>query len=738
MVLTTSWSSSAAVSKKAFFSLLSRRAASSRHHHHYRPAAVLTTTTPTSTMTFPSYQNKSPRFSTTATTKATTVVVVKPWENRKFLTNGDYTEDSWVEDPTAPLYRHQSTLPRLPVPTIADTCARLLPTALPLAVSEDESEQLQRAVAVFPAQAAHLHERLLQRANDWNQNKNSSWLQLWWNQMGYLDVRDSVVINVSYYFAFIDDPTATTYIQRAASMLTAVGHFRQAIVSQQRPADTIGKGMPLCSTAYKYMFHACRVPQKDRDVVAVYDPARYTHAVVVARGQFFPIPFLDPVTHEPLPLAALEAVLHDCVQQAVTAAASADDNNGMDQLGVCTSMNRDDWAAARAVLCQNGPVAAALEQLESGAVLLCLDIDESPVSKSQLAKLLLHGPNGHNRWYDKSIQLIVTKNGKAGLMGEHAMMDGMPVVQLADAITKLKYGDIVKKEDMTAATTSATATTATAATRIFPQPFPLTLSSLLQPHISKAQRDFDQLTTTNELAVCRFDGYGSSFMKQAGYSPDAYAQMIMQIATYRLLGGGTSPVGTYESTQVRPFLHGRTETTRTVSPESAQLCQLFGPKPLGDEDDPESRGRKLLALDAACRSHVNYLKMAGNGLGVDRHLFGLSCLVAPNETLPDLYRDPVYQRAKRWRVSTSHLTHPNFDSWGYGPVVSDGVGLAYSIHPRHCVFTITAHRDHGGWPDQLSTLLQEALVEVQTTIEMDQLLAATKEGHGRGVPQSRL
>jgi carnitine O-acetyltransferase len=37
-----------------------------------------------------------------------------------------------------------------------------------------------------------------------------------------------------------------------------------------------------------------------------------------------------------------------------------------------------------------------------------------------------HLSSGHNRWFDKSIQLFVTENGKAGLQGEHSMMDGMP------------------------------------------------------------------------------------------------------------------------------------------------------------------------------------------------------------------------------------------------------------------------------------------------------------------------
>jgi carnitine O-acetyltransferase len=674
-------------------------------------------------MPFPSYQKMTNMTTTshrpfTSSLSSSAVVVPRPWENEKIMADGDYTHESWLEDPSLPLYQYQDKLPRLPVPELHETLRTFLPTALPLAQNESETVALKAAVEKFPTQAAILHERLLQRAQDWNNTRRSSWLQLYWNQMGYLDVRDSVVVNVSYYFAFGDDPTARSYIQRAAAMLTAVGQFRHGIVTGQKPADMIGKSTPLCSTAYKYMFHACRIPQLHRDAVAIYDPARYTHAVVAVRGQFFAVDFLDPITHQPFSLVEIEAALEQCVRMA------DNDDGSMPNLGVCTAMNRDDWTAARAVLLQDGHT-AALERLESGAVLLCLDIDQNPVSHSEVAKLLLHG-DSRNRWYDKSIQLIVSKNGKAGLMGEHALMDGMPVVQLADAITKLKYGDISKKQQAMATPTTTAVHTGTA-TRIFQQPLP---TRLLQPHIAKAERDFANLTGTNELTVCRFDGYGSTFMKKAGYSPDAYAQMAMQIATYRLWHGVQG--GTYESTQVRPFLHGRTETTRTVSMESANLCQLFGARPAGDEHDAIARSRKLQALDLACTNHVQYLKLAGQGRGVDRHFFGLSCMATVGETLPDLYRDPVFQRSKRWRVSTSHLTHPSFDSWGYGPVVDDGVGLAYSVHPRHCVFTVTAHARHGGWPDQLATLLQEALIELQTTIELEQL------SKGSSTPTSKL
>ena len=230
-----------------------------------------------------------------------------------------------------------------------------------------------------------------------------------------------------------------------------------------------------------------------------------------------------------------------------------------------------------------------------------------------------------------------------------------------------------------------------------------------------AKHDFNELVENNSLHVQSFHGYGSTFMKQSGYSPDAFVQMAIQIATYRLWG---EQAGTYEATQVRPFLHGRTETTRSVSQESAALVKMFGLQPANDESNVAIRKEKLQLLQSAVKAHVKYIQDASLANGVDRHVLGLSMLVKDGEAMPDLYSDPVFQRGKRWRVSTSHLTHPKLVGWGYGQVVPDGVGLAYSIHPRHCMFNVTALK-HTGWTDKLSQLLEEVLLELRTLIEMD-------------------
>jgi len=240
------------------------------------------------------------------------------------------------------------------------------------------------------------------------------------------------------------------------------------------------------------------------------------------------------------------------------------------------------------------------------------------------------------------------------------------------------------------------------------------VSVYLTAHFSRncssftAKSDFTTLITDHDQHVQSFQGYGSTYMKKVGYSPDAYAQMAIQLAVYRLHG---KQVGTYEATQVRKFLHGRTETTRTASKESAAFVKRMGLIP-NFKDDVSSMEEKRALLQKAVQSHVKYLGNAAQGKGVDRHFLGLSMLANEDDKVPSLYSDPLFVRSKTWRVSTSNLTHPNIENWGFGEVVPDGLGIGYAVKSDSCTFNVHARKEHG-WTDKVSHLLEEALLEMQ-------------------------
>ena len=631
--------------------------------------------------------------------KRTMSSTAKLWKNLKVVySDGDYAKDAFLEDHDLPLYAHQSSLPLLPVPKIQETINRFLQTALPLADNEEESASLRQACVEFPSQAHHLQERLVSRATT---RKDTSWLLSWWNSIGYLQVRDPNIIHVSYFFQLRDDPTLgqrDRQVRRGASLLRSSFAYASKVVSGEYPQETLGKEkIPLCSSAYKYMFHATRIPKKIQDSYRMYNPTKYSHAVVVVSGQFFQVPLTD-FDGNTRTLHDFETSLLECIDRA-----SWNYNEPPMELGWLSTMNRDDWADARHALVQLGgqPLADALKILESGMLLLCLDDDEA-FSPQQCATKYWHGgqTSGGNRWADKSIQLICSKNGKVGFVGEHSMMDGMPAVGFCNYIQEETYGK-QQHQDQSGVTIAEVS-------NIFEDAFSVLSPDdrdTLQQYIDKAKADFYKLTAEYEMEVQDFRGYGSSWMKQSGCSPDAFVQMAIQLATYRLFG---SPQATYESTQVRRFLHGRTEATRTLSPASSAFVASMGLR----AGSGANKGEKERLLRLALESHVEYVRNAGQGKGVDRHFLGLSLLIEQGEETPSLFLHPLFQRSKRWRVSTSTL--PNTP--GFGPVVPDGVGVAYEIRPNSCIFTV-AGRTEFAFADRLCHLLEESLLEMKLLIE---------------------
>lgn len=186
--------------------------------------------------------------------------------------------------------------------------------------------------------------------------------------------------------------------------------------------------------------------------------------------------------------------------------------------------------------------------------------------------------------------------------------------------------------------------------------------------------------------------------------------MALQVASYRLFG---KQVGTYESSQTRAFLHGRTETIRSVSEASEAFVKAMGIHPMHNDKDNKIRKKKLSLLREATEYHSKYVKNAASGLGVDRHFFGLSMVTTGNEDV-SLFSNPLFVLSKTWRLSTSTL--PNKP--GFGPVVEDGIGVAYEIKSDCCYFTVTS-RKKNGYSEAFCHLLEESLIEIQTLINLD-------------------
>ncbi|CAD6501212.1 BgTH12-01466 [Blumeria graminis f. sp. triticale] len=584
-----------------------------------------------------------------------------------------YGEDHTKEK----MLRFEDSLPRLPVPSLGETAIRYLRSVHPL-LSPTEYEKTEQAVKEFIKPGgigSHLQERLLARQKD---PKVRNWIYEWWNDAAYLSYRDPVVPYVSYFYSHRDDRHRRDPSKRAAAISTAVLEFKRQVDEKTLEPEYM-KNLPLSMESYQWMFNACRIPKKPSDQPVKHSHIENKHILVIRKNQFFKV--YHDVDGQQLNTSELEMQFKRILEIAKSVPA----------VGALTSENRDVWADARNLLLRVHPTnAAALAIIESASFVVCFD-DASPITLEERAHQYWHG-DGCNRWYDKPLQFIVNNNGTSGFMGEHSMMDGTPTHRLNDYLNEVIFKN---KLDLSDASIRSN----------LPDPYEIKfhLNKEIQTEIERAQKDFRKVISEHELSVQAYEGYGKGLIKKFKCSPDAFVQMIIQLAYFKMYGKNRP---TYESAAVRRFQQGRTETCRSVSDESVIFCRAMS--------DASLEPSKVVALfRKAIDAHVEYITAATDGKGVDRHLFGLKKLLAREEELPSIYKDLAYSYSSKWFLSTSQLSSEYYNGYGWSQVVDEGWGIAYMINENSINFNVVSK---GLGSKRMSFFLNEAASDLRTLL----------------------
>lgn len=542
------------------------------------------------------------------------------------------------------MLRFEDSLPRLPVPSLEETSQRYLRSVRPLLDSR-QFANTKRAVEEFtsPTGKGHELQRRLQARRDDPKHKN--WLYEWWNNTAYLSYRDPVVPYVSYFYSHRDDRKRRDPATRAAALTTAVLAFQKQVDHGKLEPEYM-KRLPLSMESYQWMFNACRIPGTSVDHPAKYKHEDHKYIVVLRKNQFFKV--MQEFDSRQLNAFELEEQFRHIYRTAETAPA----------IGALTTENRNIWSSARReLLSAHASNATALESIQASSFLVCLD-DASPITLEERAHQYWHG-DGRNRWFDKPLQFIVNDNGTSGFTGEHSMMDGTPTHRLNDYVNMVIFSNQLDLSD----------------TRIraeLPKPVSLQfhINSAVTNEIDRAVADFEKVMSLHNLKVQAYQGYGKGLIKQFGCSPDAYVQMIIQLAYHKMYGVNRP---TYESAATRRFQQGRTETCRSVSEESVAFCRAMADPDVGPE-------ACVKAFRNAIAAHVKSITDATAGKGVDRHLLGLKKCLEEGEELPGIFADEAYGYSGTWFLSTSQLSSEYFNGYGWSQVVEDGYGIAYMIN----------------------------------------------------------
>lgn len=573
--------------------------------------------------------------------------------------------------------------------------------------------------------------------------------------------------------------------------------FVRAVRREELTPDTV-KGKPLDMYQYSRLFGTARVPTEHGCQIEQ-DPDS-KHVVVLCHGQFYWFDVLDDnsdlIMSERDISINLQTIVDDAAETPIQEAAKG-------ALGILSTENRKTWSGIRDMLTreEGSNNADCLGIVDSALFMLCLDYTE-PDTAAKLCQNMLCGTNQVekgvqigtciNRWYDK-LQIIVCKNGSAGINFEHTGVDGHTVLRFASDVytdTILRFARTINGQ-----APSLWKTTSPDPSKRDPESFgdvnttPHKLEWDMFPELSIAVRFAEtrlaDLIGQNEFECLDFSGFGKNFITSMGFSPDAFVQMAFQAAYYGLYGRVEC---TYEPSMTKMFLHGRTEAIRTVTEESVDFVQSFW------ADYPAEQ--KVEALRRACQKHVDNTKDCAKAEGCDRHLYALFCVwqkyvdeqqqsaslssteytnsidggsdadfsspvgSAERESVlsmegeiktrergdstgsrsrdnpvPSIFSDSGWDKLNNTILSTSNCGNPSLRHFGFGPTSGDGFGIGYIIKEEGISISVSSkHRQTKRFLDTLESYL----LEIRRILRiMNRRAATNKQTRAREIDPSK-
>jgi len=725
-------------------------------------------------------------------------------EGAKKASNG-FTKDQ--KDPLASnqpkhqqgiTFAAQDKLPKLPIPELESSTTKYLAALKPLQTPREHAETQQAVEEFLRSEGPELQARLKKYAN----GKTSYIEQFWYDS--YLNFDNPVVLNLNPFFLLEDDPTPArnNQVTRAASLVVSALSFVRAVRREELPPDTV-RGTPLCMYQYSRLFGTARVPTENGCHIGQ-DPDS-KHIVVLCHGQFYWFDVMDEnsdliMTEKDMSIN-LKTIVDDAQQTPIQEAAKG-------ALGVLSTENRKVWSHLRDIMTRDegSNNSDCLGIVDSALFILCLDYTE-PTSGADLCGNMLCGTSQvekgvqigtcTNRWYDK-LQIIVCKNGSAGINFEHTGVDGHTVLRFASDVytdTILRFARTINGQ-----APSLWASTSPDPSKRDPDSFgdvsttPHKLEWDMVPELSIALRFAEtrlaDLIQQNEFQTLDFAAYGKNFMTAMGFSPDAFVQMAFQAAYYGLYGRVEC---TYEPAMTKFFLHGRTEAIRSVTPEAVDFIQTFWA-----ENPPQ---QKVDALKKACQKHTANTRECAKAQGCDRHLYALysvwqkaldedgaeaasstgmssngysspvyegserdptSVVGSPGrnsilsvdgddlrsltnrprgnsspsrqQQLPLMFSDPGWDKLNNTILSTSNCGNPSLRQFGFGPTSGDGFGIGYIIKDEG--ISICASSKHRQ-TKRFVDALESYLLEIRRILKATQRTASPKASRAREASQNR-
>jgi len=643
---------------------------------------------------------------------------------------------AWSQSPrprrTGLLWSAQATLPRLPLPKLEDTLNGYLSAAVSLFDGEeDKKKAIQDAVDADLRPDSALRRAHAKLARDEaaalaTASSGTSFVSQEWNDM-YLNGRWGLAANSNPGVVFREDVwnrgrIAGGILQgqcaRAAQLVAATASFARDVEMETLAPDSF-RGLPCDSLQYESMFCATRIPVENaRDELKKADATRIHHIAVIRGSSIWKVGVVDESNGELLSPDEIERKLEKVCRLHDALASPPELEQGMCAL---TAMGRDAWGRARAEIEASSAMNSdSLRAIDNAIFVLCLDTESCRGDFRGAMRSALFGNPKHvsSRWFDKSITISVSADGICTANFEHSWGDGACVMRclndvwdrIVDQTSANDIGFQAPKPKLIGSSSSKRRIDGVE--RIEFHDFPETVKAAAL----RAGAEFEMLA--EGLVVDRYvhNTWGTEKLKEWSVSPDAIAQIAMQLAYFMVRSrdgrSGSKPdaCSTYESCSMVHFLAGRTETVRPATAEARAFV-------VGAAHDklPPLRLNKLLR--AASDRHRQVVRNVLEGQGFDRHLFALR--QTAEETSLDsvhIFDDPAWDAHFSNVLSTSTVSSALSDQAIFGPVHPDGFGVAYHLEPNHLSFGVTAYKPNSA--QQFAANLKSALRLIEIVLNV--------------------
>ncbi|KII85049.1 hypothetical protein PLICRDRAFT_45160 [Plicaturopsis crispa FD-325 SS-3] len=641
-----------------------------------------------------------------------------------------------------------ATRPRLPVPDLRKTLDRYLQSIKPY-ILEDEarggppfSSSYDKQVKLAQDFESGIGKVCQERLLALDQASPHNWLDdNFWTDKAYLEGRAPLPINSNWWLAFAHDSNISNdtiqqaeetggvtpwQVRRAAWLTHRVLCFKECLARQELYPETTRTGVWLRESTSK-IFNTSRLPQVGCDVLVPAPPPNSSpdsrKLLVMVHDWCYAVEVYD--SHDRyVPAESIEKRLQEVVLDAQARLANGDTAV---PVSVLSADERDQWAKnLQHLLSLSSRNASNLRTINHSVFALSLDhhvhtlpssYAESPAQRELDAHLhsIRSSPNAHDRWFDKAFTLIVDPSARAGAMGEHSPCDALvPSIVAEYALAQDLYGGFERAVPEFVASAESSVEAGQGWERL-----DWDVDTTIISECREAEERARASISDSDDSVLWFTDYGAEWIKEvAKLSPDAYLQMVLQLAWYRTRGHFTA---TYETALTRMFDRGRTETIRTLTVDSRAFV-------LAMVDPSATSADRLKLLRRAVQTHSSLTREAATGRGIDRHLLGLQLMLEPSDnTQPSLFDDPIFERSKEWKLSTSGLSAGHlFRGTGFGAAYPDGYGINYLAGPEIIKFGIESKHSN---PYTSTSQLKQAVVEAMADLKLTCSTGSVEKSH---------